>query len=95
VEDYDTVIFVLNLKLKDWLDLFVGKKNVNDLKNDNSSEEVYIDFDKIKNNIGGVLDLLRIILSKSNEQYLSCFTFILYNIEIWFLVKKSATKKSS
>ena len=100
VEDYDTVIFVLNLKLKDWLDLFVGKKNINDLKNANSSEQVNIDFrrvdfGKIKNNIGEVIDLLRIILKKSNEQYLSCFTFILYNVEIWFLVKKSGKKKES
>ena len=47
MEDYDTVIFVLNLKLKDWLDLFVGKKNVNDLKNANSSKELYVDLIKV------------------------------------------------
>ncbi len=84
MEDYDTVIFILNLKLKDWLDLFVGKKNVNDLKNANSSEQVNIDFrrvnfGRIKNNIGEVIDLLRIILNKSSEQYLSCFIFLIIN----------------
>ena len=77
---------------------FRGKKNVNDLKNANSSEEFYIDFrrvyfDKIKNNIGEVFDLLGKILFKNSEQHLNYFTFILYNLEIWFLVKKSETIK--
>ncbi len=33
VEDYDTTIFAFNMKLKDWLDLFLMKKNMDDLKN--------------------------------------------------------------
>ena len=68
VEDYNTTIFSFFMTLKEWLDLFLKKKNINDLKEKYYLEEINnVNFEKIEKCIGNVNILLNEILEFNDE----------------------------
>ena len=94
VQDYNTTIFALNMKLKDWLELFLMKQNKNDLMNKYRLEETYgVNFDTIEQCKGNVNDLYKEILDKNDEQYFSLFVLYLYNYERYFYMKRIRKNK--
>ena len=89
VQDYNTTIFALNMKLKDWLELFLMKQNINDLKNKYRLEETNdVNFDTIEKYKGKVNDLYRELLKGNDEQYFSLSFLYLYNYERYFYMKR-------
>ena len=92
VKDGDTILFALNMKLKDWLDLFLLKKNIDeDLKKKYNN----VDFKKIVECIGDVNVLLDEILEKNDQHYFSSFILYLYNYEKYFDIKRNRNNKDS
>ena len=92
VKDGDTILFALNMKLKDWLDLFLLKKNIDeDLKKKYNN----VDFKKIVECIGDVKVLLDEILQENDERYFSLFILYLYNYEKYFDIKRNRNNKDS
>ena len=89
----DTILFVFNMTLRNWLDIFTLKKNVVEIikeyKNQNYKE---IDSDKIEKSLVGVDKLLNEVREKNGEDYLSHFIICLYNYERWFYLKKPRKK---
>ena len=89
VQDYNTIIFYLNMTFKEFLDIFTMKKNIYDLKeNYYFYENNNVDFDKIQKCIGDVYDSLNEILKTNDEDYFSSFVFHLYNYEQYFITKR-------
>ena len=91
-EDYDTILFVLNMTFREWLDMFTYKKNINDLKAQHEQLK-YINYEKIENNISSLNDLLK-EMEKHDEKYFSFFIFYLYNYERWFSIKSGRKRKN-
>ena len=82
--DYNTLMFVLNLTFREWLDLLTGKRNFQDLS---SYYKVNgeINFDLIKKNFVGINQILNNF--DENENYFARFIFYFYNYERWFYLK--------
>ena len=88
IEDYsneEVINFVFNLKLSEWLDVFLKKKEFSDFKN--ISKE---NLDKIMVNFDRVDKLLEEIYAKNknDEEYFSFFIICIYNYERIWLIKK-------
>ena len=92
-EDYDTILFVLNMTFREWLDMFTYKKNINDLKAQHNQLK-NINFEKIENNISSLNNLLEELMDKHDEKYFSFFIFYLYNYERWFSIKSGRNRKN-
>lgn len=88
--DNDNIIFALNLKFKDWLDVFSYKKEINSLQNFNN--------EKMKNIIDSFEYINSIIsdIYKTNRDnnYINYYLLYLYNYERWFLIKKDRIRKN-
>ncbi len=91
-EDYDTILFVLNMTFREWLDMFTYKKNINDLKAQHKQLK-NINYEKIENNISSLNNLLE-EMEKHDEKYFSFFIFYLYNYERWFSIKSGRKRKN-
>ena len=79
----------LNLKVREWIDLFLLKKNVTDLENLN-----YSCYKEIEEKMPKINDLLENILENNGGEYLSSFVFYLYNYERYFFCKRERKKNS-
>ena len=97
-EEYiDTLIFIINITLRDWLDLFTGKKIIEDfdvlavIKKEN--EVPHINFKMIKDNFLGINDLLN-NFKEEEDEYFAHFVFLLFNYERWFNNKRTREKKN-
>ena len=94
-----TILFVFNMTLRDWLDVFTHKKTPKSIINEYNNIDIKnIDFGKIEKSLVGigVNDLLNNIKKKNNdENYMTHFTNYLYNYESWFYSKRprNANKK--
>ena len=88
IETDKTVLFALNMKFNDWLDLFTLKKNVIDIVKDYDVDPNDIDCKKIENNLIKVDNLLNIMLDNNKDEYFSIFTLYLFNHKRWFSIKK-------
>ena len=97
VEDFETVNFVLNMKLKDFLSLFTFKKHIDEIMKEKSDEKYSpkINVKKIEESLIGADDLLNKIYNNKNfdQQYLSSFIFHLYNYEQCFFVKAARNNR--
>ena len=88
-KDNQIIVFIFNLTLGDWYDIFTFKKELSDfgiLDQDNINRimEYFIRVDK----------LLEEIYKLNNEiDYFTCFISILYNFERWFFIKKERQRK--
>ena len=85
---YEIIMFFFNLKLKDWIDLFTMKNNIENFKN--LSIKCCTE---IKKKLPRLDILLNEILKENNEKYLSYFIFYLHNFENYFLIKQSRRSK--
>ena len=88
IETDKTVLFALNMKFNDWLDLFTLKKNVIDIIIDYDVDPNDIDYKKMENNLIKVDNLLNIMLDNNKDEYFSLFTLYLFNYKRWFSIKK-------
>ena len=80
--DNKFLMFVLNMKFREWLDLFTLKKYPKEF-----SEELNKNMIKVK-------DMIEDIYKKNKDRnYISSFIFYLYNYENWFIMKRSQKKK--
>ena len=90
----DTILFVFNMTLRNWLDIFTLKKSVIDITNEYKDKKYKdIESEKIEKCLVGVDKLINEIKEKNSEDYLPYFIFCLYNYERWFYLKKSGTIK--
>ena len=92
-KDNEIINFVFNLTFRDWLDIFIYKKELKDIKNignlnNEVIEEINSKFEHIYKSF--IKDIYK--LSKESH-YFSCFIIILYNFERWFFIKKSRQKR--
>ena len=94
-KDNKIIMFILNLKFRDFLDVFTKKK---DLKNiDNFDEDKFL---VIKNNFPKVETILKDIYEKevANDdfcKYFSSIIYHIYNYERWFFIKISKNRDSN
>lgn len=97
-KDYDTLMFILNLTFRDWLNLFTGKQNFKDLAEYYNVNRSSIDFDIIENSFVGINKVLPKLkedynfYKESDEKYFANFVFFLFIYERWFLIKKPRKK---
>ena len=92
VRDYNTTMFIFNMKLRDWIPLFTFKKNIVDIIKEKGGENV--NSKQIEENLVHIDALLNKMLGKNDPQYLSSFIFYLFNYERWFYIKFGRKKKS-
>ena len=71
------LMFALNMKFREWLDLFTLKKDPKEF-----SEELNKNMTKVKDMIEGVY------IKNKDINYISSFIFYLYNYENWFIMKR-------
>jgi hypothetical protein len=86
-KDNDIIMFALNLTLREWIDVFLYKKELKDITKINNLNEEKINqlsslFDRVDNL------LLDIYQKDCNKNYLSHFISLMYNYERWFYIKK-------
>ena len=86
--------FALNMTFRDFIDLFTGKKNVEDLVIDNK-----IDCSKIQSFIEGKEEMLMEIKidinNKLDKIYFQKYIFYMYNYERWFYIKNPRKTKGN
>ena len=80
------LMFALNMKFREWLDLFTLKKDFKDFSEMFSKE--------LGNNMPRVDDMLNDIIKKNKDDnnYIISFIFYLYNYENWFIMKRTQKK---
>lgn len=90
----DTLLFALNMTLRDWLEVFTLKKLVKDIINEHKEKNDIIDINynnidskKIAKDLVGIKDVLTKIKNKNNDDYLNHFIIYLYNYERWFYLR--------
>ena len=93
VQDYSTIKFALDLKFEKWMELFTYKKNINKIIKDYEGFE-NVNIEIIKKSFIGVEELLKEILEKNGQKYCSIFSFLLYNYEKWFSIRKGRDLKN-
>lgn len=86
-KDNDIIMFVFNLTLREWIDVFIYKKELKDIMKINNLNEEKI------NQLSSLFDrvdklLLDIYQKDCNKNYLSHFISLMYNYERWFFIKK-------
>jgi hypothetical protein len=88
IEDYNTIKFILDISLTDWIDLFTYKKDISTLADEYHASDINIG--KIQDNFIGAIDLLKDIPkdSKEDQVYYSLFILYLFNFQRWFWIKK-------
>ena len=90
----DSIVFVFNMTLRDWLDIFTLKKSVNDILNKtNNINYQNVDIEKIEKNLVRIDKFLKEINEKNkDEDYINHFIFYLYNYERWFYLKRGRNR---
>jgi hypothetical protein len=90
-KDNEIIMFTFNLTFKEWLDIFLFKKELK--SNRNFNEDKMKDLINIFNHFDvQVLDEMYII--NNNKKYLSAFIFLIYNYERYFSLKKGRNRVS-
>ena len=88
----DIIMFVFNLTLREWIDVFIYKKELKDITKINNLNEEKI------NQLSSLFDrvdklLLDIYQKDCNKNYLSHFISLMYNYERWFFIKKGRRRR--
>jgi hypothetical protein len=95
VEDYDTIMFLFNITLNDWIDLFTYKKNILTFINDQNA--INVNKTKIQENFIGINHLLNEISEKkdfkNDDKYYTLFLLYIFNFQRWFHIKKGRVLK--
>ena len=81
-------MFVLNMKFRQWLQLFTFKKTMNELLNSNKAKEnKNVNISTIKDNLINIKVPLKEMNGKNDIKLLSLFTFYVFNYEAYFCKK--------
>ena len=93
--NYDTLMFVLNISFRKWLDVFTGKDNIENIGKDYTGNQTKINFELIKDSFVGINTLLSDFEKKykNDNNYFALFVFYLYNYERYSFLK--STKKNN
>ena len=92
-KDNDIIMFALNLTLREWIDVFIYKKELKDIT------KIYnLSLEKI-NQLSSLFDrvdnlLLYIYQKDCNKNYFSHFISLMYNYERWFYIKRGRSRSS-
>ena len=90
-----TLDFALNMTFRNFIDLFTGKKKVEDLVVDNKR----IDYSKIQSSIEGkdemLMEMKIDINNKLDKIYFQKYIFYMYNYERWFYIKNPKKTKGN
>ena len=92
-KDNDIIMFALNLTLREWIDVFIYKKELKDIT------KIYnLSLEKI-NQLSSLFDrvdnlLLDIYQKDCSKNYLSHFISLMYNYERWFYIKRGRSRSS-
>ena len=86
-------MFALNLTLREWIDVFIYKKELKDItKINNLSEEKINQLSSLFDRVDNLL--LDIYHKDCNKNYLSHFISLMYNYERWFFIKRGRSRSS-
>ena len=86
----EIITFIFNtLTLGDWIDIFIYKKELNDIHRYIGQDKINIIMNKFVRANKLIEDIYNL---KSKNNYFSCFLIILYNYERWFFIKKERQK---
>ena len=91
--DYNTIMFVLNLEYKKFIDLITHKKKIEDFINDSNEKD--INCEKIKENLSKIELLFYKKLKSYEGLFASLFLFYLYNLERYIALKQKRSKKTN
>ena len=92
--NYDTLMFILNMTFREWLDVFTEKNNFENVAKDHADNQTKINFVLIKESFVGIDNLLGDLVSES-DKYFALFVFYLYNYERWFCIKSPRKTKKN
>jgi hypothetical protein len=93
IEDYNTINFLLNISLNDWIDLFTYKKDIYNLKEEYGATEInYEKIENIQKECIGAIHLLKDI-SKEDKTYYTLFILYLFNFQRWFWIRKGRNEE--
>ena len=92
--NYDTLMFILNISFRNWLDVFTGKDNIENIAKDYTGNQTKINFDLIKASFVGIDTLLSDFekKNKNDNNYFALFVFYLYNYERYSILKSTRKK---
>ena len=92
-KDNDIIMFALNLTLREWIDVFIYKKELKDIpKINNLSEEKINQLSSLLDRVDNLL--LDIYQKDCNKNYLSHIISLMYNYERWFFIKTGRNRSS-
>ena len=90
----ETIKFVLNLTYNDFIELFLRKKNIEDIRNDFNAESETINYEEIKKNIPPFEEFCYEILKKNDVEYTNFIIFFLFNFERALKLKQKRVKRN-
>ena len=90
-----TINFIFDISFEDYIDICIGKKNLDDLMNEYGFTKDNIDYEKIKSNLNIINEISTEVIEKNDATYLSFFLFYLYNYKRWFFLKRERGKKNT
>ncbi len=93
--NYDTLMFVLKISFRKWLDVFTGKDSIENIGKDYTGNQTKINFELIEESFVGINTLLSDFekKNKNDNNYFALFVFYLYNYERYSFLK--STKKNN
>ena len=87
----DNIALAMNMKFKDWIDIFTYKKDFNSiLKLDKENSVHFSQFIEYADKL--ILDIYK---RNPNDNYILYFLVYLYNYERWFTVKRGRNRVSN
>ena len=90
-ENKDIFNFIFNeLKLEDWLDIYLYKKEIDDFIDNNQFSSIIIN--EIKESLIRI-DKAFLEMKKDDKLYLNCFTLMIYNYKRYFSMKEERALK--
>ena len=92
-KDNEIIMFVLNMTFGDWLDIFIYKKELSELKIfniDNYKIKIISDsFERIDKLLEEIYNL------NFGNNYFSFFVYLIYNYERWFFIKQGRKRRNN
>ena len=84
--------FLFNITIDDWINIFIYKREINDLISFNKLKE--IEKNIIKDNLVRIDEYLNDIC-ENNKIYFHCFMLLIYNFKRYFEIKERRTSKKT
>ena len=82
--------FIFNIKIDDWLNILIYKKEINDLNSFNTMNEIEINI--IQENLVRIDEYLKDIY-EDDKVYYHCFMLLIYNFKRYFALKEKRNSK--